>query len=77
MVQFGRHLRYLRQRVRKEVYLVDYEALKALTRTNGKINQEVMHDFIQGLEVSDEVKRELSNITPANYLGFASELVRG
>ena len=30
MVQFGRHLRYLRQRVRKEVYLVDYEALKAL-----------------------------------------------
>lgn len=63
--------------LRRESYPKPYEALKALTRTNGKINQEVMHDFIQGLEVSDEVKRELSNITPANYLGFASELVRG
>ena len=63
--------------LRRESYPKPYEALKALTRTNGKINQAVMHDFIQGLQVSDEVKRELSNITPANYLGFASELVRG
>lgn len=63
--------------LRRESYPKPYEALKALTRTNGKINQAVMHDFIQGLEVSDKVKEELSNITPANYLGFASELVRG
>ena len=60
--------------LRREAYPEPYEALKALTRTNGTINQEVMREFVEGLDVSDAVKAELNAITPANYLGFASDL---
>ena len=63
--------------LRREAYPEPYEALKALTRTNGTINQTVMREFVEGLDVSDAVKAELNAITPANYLGFASDLVRG
>ena len=63
--------------LRREAYPEPYEALKALTRTNGTINQKVMREFVEGLDVSDAVKAELNAITPANYLGFASDLVRG
>jgi adenylosuccinate lyase len=63
--------------LRREAYPEPYEALKALTRTNGTINQSVMREFVNGLDVSDAVKAELNAITPANYLGFASDLVRG
>jgi adenylosuccinate lyase len=63
--------------LRREAYPEPYEALKALTRTHGAITPEVMAEFIDGLEVSDAIKAELRAITPANYLGFASKLVRG
>lgn len=63
--------------LRREAYPEPYEALKALTRTNGTINQSVMREFVNGLDVCDAVKAELNAITPANYLGFASDLVRG
>ena len=63
--------------LRREAYPEPYEALKALTRTNGTINQSVMREFVDGLDVSDKVKSELNAITPANYLGFASDLVCG
>jgi adenylosuccinate lyase len=63
--------------LRREAYPEPYEALKALTRTHGRITSEVMAEFIEGLEVNDGVKAELRNITPANYLGFAQNLVRG
>ena len=63
--------------LRREAYPKPYEALKALTRNNGTINQTVMREFVEGLDVSDAVKAELNAITPANYLGFASDLVRG
>ncbi|MAO87996.1 MAG: adenylosuccinate lyase [Crocinitomicaceae bacterium] len=63
--------------LRREAYPEPYEALKALTRTNGTINQKVMREFVEGLDVSDAVKAELNAVTPANYLGFASDLVRG
>ena len=46
-----------------------YEALKGLTRTNAKINQKSIADFIETLEVSDAIKAELKQITPANYTG--------
>lgn len=46
-----------------------YEALKDLTRTNKKINQEAIHEFIDTLEVSEEVKSRLKTITPHNYTG--------
>jgi adenylosuccinate lyase len=63
--------------LRREAYPEPYEALKALTRTHGRITSEVMAEFIEGLEVNDAVKAELRSITPANYLGFAQNLVRG
>jgi len=55
--------------LRREGYPKPYEALKALTRTNEKITQATMSDFIDGLEVSEDVKTELKAITPFNYTG--------
>ena len=63
--------------LRREAYPEPYEALKALTRTHGKITASVLADFIEGLEVGESVKDELRRITPSNYLGFAQNLVRG
>lgn len=56
--------------LRREAYPNPYEALKDLTRTNTVINKESMHAFIGNLNVSDEIKAELMQITPANYLGI-------
>ncbi|MDT0607210.1 adenylosuccinate lyase [Croceitalea rosinachiae] len=55
--------------LRREGYPNPYEALKGLTRTNEKINQKSIADFIETLEVSDTIKMELKKITPANYTG--------
>ena len=63
--------------LRREAYPEPYEALKALTRTNGIINATVMAEFIDGLNVGEAVKAELRAITPDNYLGYASKLSRG
>ncbi|MBD1261168.1 adenylosuccinate lyase [Maribacter polysiphoniae] len=56
--------------LRREGYPNPYEALKGLTRTNAKINQATIADFIDTLEVSDSIKAELKVITPANYTGI-------
>jgi adenylosuccinate lyase len=56
--------------LRREAYPHPYEALKALTRTNQKMTEQTIHEFIQGLEVSNEVKEELMAITPMNYTGI-------
>lgn len=56
--------------LRREAYPNPYEALKGLTRTNEKITQKLMGDFIDGLSVSDEIKKELKAITPSNYTGI-------
>lgn len=56
--------------LRREAYPHPYEALKALTRTNKKMTEETIHDFIRTLDVSDEVKAELMAITPHNYTGI-------
>ena len=55
--------------LRREAYPNPYEALKALTRKNEKINQESMHEFINSLDVSSEIRDELLKITPQNYTG--------
>lgn len=55
--------------LRREGYPNPYEALKGLTRTNEKITQKTMAHFIETLDVSDEVKKELRKITPENYTG--------
>ena len=56
--------------LRREGYPNPYEALKDLTRTNTVINKEAIHNFIGTLKVSEEVRAELMQITPSNYLGI-------
>ena len=56
--------------LRREAYPHPYEALKALTRTNQKMTEQTIHEFIQQLEVSAEVKEELMAITPSTYTGI-------
>ena len=56
--------------LRREGYPNPYEALKDLTRTNTVINKEAIHNFIGTLKVSEEIKAELMQITPSNYLGI-------
>ena len=56
--------------LRRESYPHPYEALKALTRTNEAITEKSIHDFVQQLNVSEEVKNELMQITPSNYTGI-------
>ena len=56
--------------LRREAYPHPYEALKQLTRTNKQMTAQLIHEFIQELEVSDAVKAELMNITPQTYTGI-------
>jgi len=49
-----------------------YEKLKALTRGR-RINADDMAEFIATLELPDEVKQQLLNLTPANYIGNAAD----
>ena len=56
--------------LRREFFPNPYEALKDLTRKNEVIDQKSIHNFIEGLDVSDNVKAELKQITPQNYTGI-------
>jgi len=56
--------------LRREAYPNPYEALKGLTRTNEAIDKNAIHNFIASLAVSEEIKAELMQITPSNYLGI-------
>lgn len=56
--------------LRREAYPNPYEALKALTRTNSKVDQQSLLQFIEGLDVSESVKEELRAITPHTYTGI-------
>jgi adenylosuccinate lyase len=56
--------------LRRENYPNPYEALKQLTRGANGVNQASMHAFIDGLSVSEKIKKELRRITPHNYTGI-------
>ena len=56
--------------LRREAYPHPYEALKALTRTNAKMTEQTIHEFVRTLNVSDSVKAEIMAITPSNYTGI-------
>ena len=56
--------------LRREAYPNPYEALKELTRTNQQINAASISDFVENLNVRDEVKNEIKKITPGNYTGL-------
>lgn len=55
--------------LRREGYPQPYEALKALTRGKGTVNQKIMNDFIEGLNIDESIKAELKSIQPGNYTG--------
>lgn len=56
--------------LRREGFPKPYEALKGLTRKNEAVTQKTVHEFVDTLEVSNELKVELKAITPANYTGI-------
>ncbi len=55
--------------LRREKYPMPYEALKDLTRSNEKMNKEIIHRFIDSLKINASVKKELRSVTPFNYTG--------
>tara|TARA_Y100000385_G_scaffold178154_1_gene184178 strand:- start:2871 stop:4226 length:1356 start_codon:yes stop_codon:yes gene_type:complete len=55
--------------LRREGFPKPYEALKGLTRTNATITKSSVHEFVDTLDISPELKSELKAISPQNYLG--------
>lgn len=58
--------------LRRDGYANPYEKLKELTRTNQKITREVIHQFIDSLDVSPSLKSEMKKISPQTYTGYSS-----
>jgi len=58
--------------LRKENYPNPYEALKELTRGNSQINKKSIHQFIDGLKIDEDLKKELKKISPHNYTGMVN-----
>jgi adenylosuccinate lyase len=56
--------------LRREGYPNPYETLKGLTRTNAAITKDSIASFIETLDVSEAVKKEMRSVTPANYTGI-------
>ena len=56
--------------LRREAYPNPYEALKQLTRTNEKMTQQTIHDFVCSLDVDQDIKDQLLAITPHNHTGI-------
>ncbi len=52
-----------------------YEKLKALTRGQ-KVGREAMRQFIEGLDLPEEARRQLLTLSPSSYIGKAAEQVR-
>ena len=50
--------------------IVDYEALKELTRGKNAIDKQAIHQFINSLKINSIIKKELKTITPYNYTGI-------
>ena len=53
-----------------------YEKLKALTRGNQGINEEVLHTFIENLDIPQKAKKDLMNLRPETYIGLANKLAK-
>ncbi|MFT4660604.1 MAG: adenylosuccinate lyase [Patiriisocius sp.] len=60
--------------LRREGYPKPYEALKELTRTNSAITQGSIAAFIRTLDITDDVKTELLQITPFNFTGIKAKM---
>ena len=53
-----------------------YEKLKELTRGKKDISKESLHAFIKTLDLPEEARQRLLDMTPANYIGLAIELAK-
>jgi adenylosuccinate lyase len=60
--------------LRRENYPKPYEALKSLTRGKASITKQDIHEFIDTLNVSGKLKKELKAITPHNYTGIEFDI---
>jgi adenylosuccinate lyase len=60
--------------LRRENYPKPYEALKELTRGAEHINKKIIHQFIDGLKINNELKKELKKISPHNYTGNSPKI---
>ncbi|HEX7847471.1 MAG TPA: adenylosuccinate lyase [Chitinophagaceae bacterium] len=60
--------------LRRENYPNPYEALKDLTRGNNTIDKKSIHQFIDGLKIKDDLRKELKKITPHNYTGVSAKI---
>lgn len=58
--------------LRKENYPNPYEALKELTRGNNQVSKKSIHQFIDGLKIDEDLKKELKKISPHNYTGVVN-----
>lgn len=58
--------------LRREGHPNPYEMLKELTRTNEKMTPQKILQFIDNLDISEDVKTEMRNITPLNYTGYTA-----
>ena len=56
--------------LRREGYSNPYEIMKELTRSNERINKNSLHEFIDKLDIDDNIKNELKQISPYNYTGI-------
>lgn len=56
--------------LRREGYPEPYETLMRLTRTGSKITRDAINEFIDGLDVDEDVKEEMRSVTPFNYTGL-------
>ena len=56
--------------LRREGFEKPYEALKGLTRKNEQVTMQSVHEFIDTLLISENLKKELKLITPTSYLGI-------
>ena len=56
--------------LRRENYPHPYDALKALTRGKEAITKVEIGDFIENLDVSEDIKEELRQLTPHTYIGY-------
>jgi len=60
--------------LRREKYTEPYEALKTLTRKHSNITQKNIHQFIDTLNISTNLKKELKKLTPFNYVGVIPKI---
>jgi len=61
--------------LRREHIANAYEDLKNLTRGQ-QLDQEMLHNFIDALEVTESVKDEMKALTPESYIGIAESLAK-